>query len=63
VIVPVHVAVAVDHHVERRRQRQSQRLRGLPRRGRRTSSPPQFGHTAVIAVAHVEQNVHSYEQM
>jgi hypothetical protein len=29
------------------------------RRGRRTSSPPQFGHTPFSALAHVAQNVHS----
>ena len=33
------------------------------RRGRRTSSPPQFGQTLSIASAHAGQNVHSNEQM
>jgi hypothetical protein len=33
------------------------------RRGRRTSSPPQFGHVASISEAQPTQNVHSYEQM
>jgi hypothetical protein len=32
-------------------------------RGRATSSPPQFGHTLPIDVAHDSQNVHSYVQM
>jgi hypothetical protein len=32
-------------------------------RGRRTSSPPQFGHTALIAPVQFAQNVHSYTQM
>jgi hypothetical protein len=32
-------------------------------RGRRTNSPPQFGHTAFIASVHSAQNVHSYVQM
>jgi hypothetical protein len=32
-------------------------LRG--RRGLRTSSPPQFGHTPFNALAQVAQNVHS----
>jgi hypothetical protein len=27
--------------------------------GRRTNSPPQFGHTAFIAAVHSWQNVHS----
>lgn len=31
----------------------------FPRRGRRTSSPPQFGQTAAIASAHFAQKVHS----
>ena len=31
--------------------------------GRRTSSPPQLGHTLFIDVAHASQNVHSYVQM
>jgi hypothetical protein len=30
-----------------------------PFRGRRTNSPPQFGHTAAIDSAHFAQNVHS----
>jgi hypothetical protein len=33
------------------------------RRGRGTSSPPQFGQTLSIASAHAGQNVHSNEQM
>ncbi len=33
------------------------------RRGRATSSPPQFGQTASIASAHATQNVHSNLQM
>nr|WP_255527229.1 hypothetical protein [Oculatella sp. LEGE 06141] len=33
------------------------------RRGRRTSSPEQFGQMAFIAVVQWSQNVHSYEQM
>src|SRR5690606_8086151 len=33
------------------------------RRGRRTSSPPQFGHTCSSASPHDAQKVHSYEQM
>ena len=33
------------------------------RRGRRTSSPRQFGHTWPIALLHFSQNVHSYVQM
>jgi hypothetical protein len=28
-------------------------------RGRRTNSPPQFGHAAAIASLHSRQNVHS----
>jgi hypothetical protein len=31
----------------------------LPARGRRTNSPPQFGHTAAIASVHPRQKVHS----
>jgi hypothetical protein len=33
------------------------------RRGRRTSSPPQFGHLSFIASVHVAQKVHSKLQM
>ena len=33
------------------------------RRGRGTSSPPQFGQTPFIASVQATQNVHSYEQM
>ena len=33
------------------------------RRGRRTSSPPQFGHTASIEAVQPAQNVHSKLQM
>jgi hypothetical protein len=31
--------------------------------GRRTNSPPQFGHAAFIASVQSRQNVHSYAQM
>jgi hypothetical protein len=33
------------------------------RRGRFTSSPPQFGQTFFISDAHFSQKVHSYEQI
>jgi hypothetical protein len=36
---------------------------GFFRRGRRTSSPPQFEQTCPIAVEHAAQNVHSCAQM
>jgi hypothetical protein len=32
-------------------------------RGRRTSSPLQFGQTFFMAAEHASQNVHSYEQI
>jgi len=35
----------------------------FPALGRRTNSPPQFGHTAAIASVHSRQKVHSYAQM
>jgi hypothetical protein len=35
----------------------------FPARGRRTSSPSQFGQTAAIASVHSRQKVHSYVQM
>jgi len=35
----------------------------VTRRGRATSSPPQFGQTSSIDSAHATQNVHSKEQM
>jgi hypothetical protein len=33
------------------------------RRGRATSSPPQFGHTRSISSAHATQKVHSWLQI
>src|SRR6266699_1724491 len=47
--------------LEPREARQLQAL--VRRRGRRTSSPRQFGHTYAIATLHFSQKVHSYVQM
>jgi hypothetical protein len=38
-------------------------MRGYRRRGRATSSPPQFGQVCCICSAHREQNVHSKLQI
>jgi len=38
-------------------------MRGYLRRGRATSSPPQFGQVCCICSAHPEQNVHSKLQI
>ena len=51
-----------------RRSRQGHICRSAPpcqdaRRGRATSSPPQFGQTSCVEAAHVGQNVHSKLQI
>jgi len=42
-------------------RRQLQAL--VRRRGRRTNSPPQLGHTKAMALLQFSQKVHSYVQM
>jgi hypothetical protein len=41
----------------------TRRMRGYRRRGRATSSPPQFGHVCCICAAQSGQNVHSKLQI